>query len=52
MEVAKIINEAADVVYLWQPVLTSPVSSSLSGVEIYPFDRHSFMRINEWAIDN
>ena len=36
MEVAKIINEAADVIYLWQPVLTSPVSSKLSGVEIYP----------------
>jgi peptide/nickel transport system substrate-binding protein len=50
MEVAKIINQAADVVYLWQPILTSPVSSKLSGVEIYPFDRHSFMRINEWSL--
>lgn len=52
MEVAKTINQAADVIYLWQPVLTSPVSSKLSGVEIYPFDRHSFMRINEWSFGN
>lgn len=52
MQVAKIINEAADAIYLWQPVLTSPVSSKLSGVEIYPFDRHSFMRINEWSFGN
>jgi ABC-type transport system substrate-binding protein len=49
MEVAKIINQAADVIYLWQPILISPVSEKLTGVEIYPFDRHSFMRINEWA---
>lgn len=52
LEAAKIINEAADVIYLWQPILTTPVSSSLSGVEIYPFDRHSFMRINEWSFNN
>ena len=50
MEVAKTINAAADVIYLWQPLLISPVSASMSGVEIYPFDRHSFMRINEWSI--
>lgn len=52
MQIAKIINEAADVIYLWQPILTSPVSSKLSGVEIYPFDRHSFMRINEWSFSD
>jgi peptide/nickel transport system substrate-binding protein len=52
MEIARIINEAADVIYMWQPILTSPVSSKLSGVEIYPFDRHSFMRINEWSFSN
>lgn len=49
-EIARIINENADVIYLWQPVLLNPMSTKLDNVEIYPFDRHSFMRANEWSM--
>ncbi len=47
---AEILNQDADVVYLWQPVLLNPVSTKVKGLEIYPFDRHSFMRANEWSM--
>lgn len=50
LEIARTINEAADVVYLWQPILLNGVSEKLSGVTIYPFDRHSFMKASEWAL--
>jgi len=50
LDAATIINSDADVVYLWQPIVTSPVSTRLSGVEIFPFDRHSFMRIADWSL--
>lgn len=49
MEIAEIINAEADVIYLWQPVLLNGVSEKLSGVTIYPFDRHSFMKASEWS---
>ncbi|WP_344301546.1 ABC transporter substrate-binding protein [Nocardioides bigeumensis] len=48
---AAIINDAADAIYLWQPILLTPVSSKVGNLEVYPFDRHSFMRANEWTMD-
>lgn len=47
---AEMINDAADAIYLWQPVLLNPISDKLKNFEIYPFDRHSFMRANEWSM--
>lgn len=48
-EIAGIVNEAADVVYLWQPLLLNAVSVNVTGVEVYPFDRHSFLMARDWA---
>jgi peptide/nickel transport system substrate-binding protein len=50
-QAAAIINEAADAIYLWQPELLAAVSKDVSNVEVYPFDRYSFMRVNEWKVD-
>ncbi|MGC4153550.1 MAG: ABC transporter substrate-binding protein [Propionicimonas sp.] len=49
LEMARIINEEADAIYLWQPILLNGVADTLQGVTIYPFDRHSFMRASEWV---
>ena len=49
-EAARVINENADSVFLWQPDLLNPIPPKLGDVEIYPFDRHSFMRANEWSM--
>jgi len=47
-QAAEIINREADAIYLWQPALLNVQSTSLDGVEAYPFDRHSFLKVSEW----
>lgn len=49
MQIARILNEEADNVFLWQPILLNGVAEKLDGVVVYPFDRHSFMRASEWS---
>lgn len=48
-EIAAIINQAADVIYLWDPYLLNVFAEGVYGVEVYPFDRHSFLKAREWG---
>jgi peptide/nickel transport system substrate-binding protein len=49
-QAAAIINDAADAIYLWSAKVLHPVSNRLSGVQISPFERETFMGIPNWTI--
>ena len=48
-QIAQMINQAPDAIYLWQPKVLSATAAGVSGVTVYPFDRYSFLKAAEWS---
>jgi peptide/nickel transport system substrate-binding protein len=48
--IGEIINEAADVAYLWQNQVIHPKTTRLTGVDLHPFERYSVMNVEDWEL--
>lgn len=49
-QIGEIINQAADVIYLWQNKVIHPMTKRLTGVDLHPFERYSVMNIQDWEL--
>jgi peptide/nickel transport system substrate-binding protein len=48
--IGEIINDAADVIYLWQNEIIHPKTKRLTGVDLHPFERYSVMNVEDWEL--
>jgi peptide/nickel transport system substrate-binding protein len=49
-QIGQIINDAADVIYLWQTHDIHPKTKRLTGVDLHPFERYSAMSAKDWQL--